>query len=92
MQMIWRIQQLLHLILWTAVIHRGLSLQIAEAWQGALLFTLFQGTQYFLISRKTGDRMNYSRGQSFVLTLLLGYSWWYPLRRKGAESHSGDPV
>lgn len=92
MQMIWRIQQLLHIALWTAVIYRGMSLHIIEAWQPALLFSCIQLIQYPLFSRKIGYRMDYSRGQTLVLTLLLGYAWWYPLKKRSKELHPGDPV
>jgi hypothetical protein len=85
--MIWRIQQLLHIALWTAVIYRGMSLQILEAWQPAFLFTCFQGMQYPLFSRRIGERADYSRGQALVLTLLLGYAWWYPLKKRSAKLH-----
>jgi hypothetical protein len=56
--------------------------KIAEGWYGAIIFATLQVLQYFFISKEIGTSKEYSKGQTVVLTLLFGYSWWYPLKKK----------
>jgi len=80
MKIIWHIQQAIHIGIWTFLIYRGLSIQIIEGWYGLAFFASLQMLQYFFISEEIGKLHNFSRGQTVVLTLLFGYSWWFPLK------------
>ncbi len=79
---IWRIQQALHIGLWTILIYRGLEFQGMDGWTGLAVFMVFQLAQFLFVSAGIGEEHNFSKGQSMVMTLLFGYSWWMPLRKK----------
>ncbi|MDA3959125.1 hypothetical protein [Oceanispirochaeta sp.] len=86
MQYFWRIQQSLHIGVWIILIYRGMEMQIQEGWYGLLIFSSFQILQYAFFASTIGKTKNYSQGQILVMTLLFGYSWWYPVSKDRSTS------
>ena len=38
--------------------------------------------EYFMIAGKIGQKAGISKGKSFLLCLLFGFTWWLPLKKR----------
>lgn len=77
---IWHFLQSLHISLWIYALYTALSTQVSESWILFGILFVINTLQFFFISADLGRERDFSRGQSFVMTILLGFTWWYPLR------------
>lgn len=73
--------QSLHISLWVYALYTALSIQNSESWILFSALFVINTLQFFFISADIGSKRGFSRGQSFVMTILLGITWWYPLKR-----------
>lgn len=76
-----RLLQAFHISIWVLIVYSCVDLRHGGAWMALLLFTLFHTVQFLLIGKKIGKDMDYSTGQTLILTLLFGFSWYYPPRQ-----------
>jgi len=90
MKYVWRFQKAVHIGIWTLLIYRGFNLKIIEGWYALGIFALLQMLQYVFYSAELGEINNFSRGQTMVMTLLFGYSWWYPLKNRNHHDPFSD--
>jgi hypothetical protein len=79
---IWHLLQSLHISLWIYALYTALSIQVSESWILFSILFVINMLQFFFISADIGSKRGFSRGQSLVMTILLGFTWWYPLRQK----------
>ena len=77
----WHLLQSLHISVWVYALYIALSIQTSESWILFSIFFVINLLQFLFISADIGSNRGFSRGQSFVMTILLGFSWWYPLRQ-----------
>ncbi|MDC7232996.1 MAG: hypothetical protein PQJ58_07175 [Spirochaetales bacterium] len=77
----WHLMQSLHIILWVFSVYTALSTYLLKSWILVILLLAVNLILYFRKSAVEGDRKGFSRGQSLVLTILLGFTWWYPLKK-----------
>ncbi|MBF9015429.1 MULTISPECIES: hypothetical protein [unclassified Oceanispirochaeta] len=78
----WHLLQSLHIAVWVYALYTALSIQTSESWILFSIFFLINLLQFLFISDDIGRDRGFSGGQSFVMTILLGFSWWYPLKQK----------
>lgn len=78
---IWHLLQSLHIGLWVYALYSALSVPKPESWILIGTILVIHLLQFIFISDNIGRQKTYSRGQSFIMTILLGFSWWYPLKQ-----------
>ncbi|MDC7241938.1 MAG: hypothetical protein PQJ50_16405 [Spirochaetales bacterium] len=76
----WTILRSFHIGLWVFGLYRGFSIMIFEGWDFLTVLVIINLIQFFSFSLSIGKKRGYSPGQSLIMTLLLGFSWWYPLQ------------
>jgi len=77
----WHLLQSLHISVWVYALYIALSIQSSESWTLFSIFFVMNLLQFLFISDDIGSTRGFSRGQSLVMTILLGISWWYPLKQ-----------
>ncbi len=77
----WTILRSLHIGLWVYGLYRAFSIQIFEGWDFLTVLVIVNLLQFLFFSMSIGRKRGYSLGQSLIMTLLLGFSWWYPVHQ-----------